>query len=105
MTIKEIHTNPSFNQQPTRNMENTGIKIDRESDNTAYITFKRTGLVICVDDSTEEEKIRLWNNNDEYALPPANLDYVAEWSGKKMSGFFRPHSWKKETYREVHPWD
>ena len=86
-------------------MENTGIKIDRESDNTAYITFKRTGLVICVDDSTEEERIRLWNNNDEHALPPANLAFGAEWSGKKMNRFFRPHSWKKETYREVHPWD
>ena len=42
-------------------MENAGIIIDRISDHECYITFKRTGLVISVDDATEEELVSMLN--------------------------------------------
>ena len=81
-------------------MENAGIIIDRISDHECYITFKRTGLVISVDDATEEELVSMWNEKDAYALPPSNIEYAG---GHDEDGYverFKPNSWKKDGYVE-----
>tara|TARA_R100000808_G_C2152941_1_gene162748 strand:+ start:3859 stop:4146 length:288 start_codon:yes stop_codon:yes gene_type:complete len=74
----------------------TGITITRSSNNAAYITFKRTGLVIYVDDSTEEEIVSMWNEKDNNAFPPANLEYVAGHDEEGNAYRFKPNPWKKE---------
>ena len=60
-------------------MADANITIDKLEDNSAYIKFNRTGLIIYVDDSTEEELVTMWDSSNEkkdglLSLPKENWD-------------------------------
>ncbi|GEM_PF-6044008 len=72
------------------------IAIARASDHALYVTFKRTGLVIYVDDSTEEEIVTMWNEKDAHALPPRDIEYLGGPDKEGDAKRFNPNSWKRK---------
>ncbi len=59
--------------------------------NALYITFKKTGLTVYMDDTTDENIIHLWNEKDAKALPPSEIYFT---SGEERT--FTPHVWKED---------
>ena len=72
------------------------ITIARASDHALYVTFKRTGLVIYVDDSTDEEIVTMWNEKDAHSLPPGDIVYLGGPDEEGDAKRFTPNSWKRK---------
>ena len=61
--------------------------------NSLSVTFKKTGLIVYVDATTDENIIHLWNSIDQKSLPPSNIYYTC---GEEPEKTYTPNLWKKD---------